>query len=67
MDYKDLGKAVLSTASLVVFSIAVVFGLIFLVNNCSIQILAGLLFLLFFCFGVKIDYDRRQWQKTLRK
>lgn len=67
MDYKDLGKAVLSTAGLAVFSIVVVFGLIFLVNNFSTQTLAGLLMLLFFGFGVKIDYDRRQFIKTLRK
>lgn len=67
MDYKDLVKSILSTAGLVVFSAAVVLGLIFLVNNFTTTTLASLLFLLFFCFGVKIDYDRRQFLKTLRK
>lgn len=67
MDLNDLKKSVLTAIGMFVFAFIVVQGLIFLVANFSPEVLAGLLFLVFFILGIKIDYDRRQFEKTLRK
>lgn len=67
MDINDLKKSVLTALGIVAFAVIVVQGIILLVANCPPQVLAGLLFLVFFGLGVKIDYDRRQFEKTLRK
>lgn len=67
MDLNDLKKSVLTCLGMFVFAFIVVQGLIFLVANFSPEVLAGLLFLVFFILGIKIDYDRRQFEKTLRK
>lgn len=67
MDINDLKKSVLTALGILAFAVIAVQALIFLVANCSPVVLAGLLFLVFFGLGVKIDYDRRQFEKTLRK
>ena len=67
MDINDLKKSVLTCLCILAIVFVAIQGLIFLVANCSPAVLAGLLFLVFFGLGVKIDYERRQFEKTLRK
>jgi hypothetical protein len=67
MDLNDLKKSVVTCLGVLALVFVVVQGVIFLAVNCSPTVLLGLLFLVFFGLGVKIDYERRQFNKTLRK
>lgn len=67
MDINDLKKSVLSVLGIFAFGFVVIQGLIYLVTNCAPVVLAGLLFLVLFVFCIIIDYERRQFNKTLRK